>query len=63
MAIEFASNKWKSQKLNKTDKRTLTTSRFTFTVKKFLETPLRDYCGDLKGTPRGFQKRIFKKNP
>jgi hypothetical protein len=28
--------------------------RFTFTVKKFLETPLRDHCCDLKGTPRGF---------
>jgi hypothetical protein len=38
-------------------------TRFTFTVKIFLETPLRDYCADLKGTPRGFQKRIFKKNP
>ncbi len=38
-------------------------TRFTFTVKKFLETPLRDHCCDLKGTPRGFQKHIFKKNP
>jgi hypothetical protein len=41
----------------------LSSPRFTFTVKKFLETPLRDHCCDLKGTPRGFQKRTFKKNP
>ncbi len=54
-ALELTFWKWKKNRWS------FCIARFTFTVKKFLETPLRDHCCDLKGTPRGFQKQIFKK--